>query len=233
MGEAMKTHKEISLGRDLARTVTSSALADCVIDAAEVALDNNLADGVLKELPIIGAIVKLAHASQSITEALFVRKLLRFLTELQSAPVEERKKLLDEYPDSSDRQKVLGENLLLAIERMDDTEKPKILARFFTAFVKSEIDYVTFTRLARSLERFNLALLPALRKFYSEERHASNTDREEEKEEMLHDLSLTGLVAAYLSGAGAIGGGPANYRRSELGRNFLRIGFGIERKNHP
>ena len=207
------------------RTVASAKLADVVFDAAEVALDENLADGVLKELPIIGTVVKLVHAGQSVSEALFVRKLLRFLTELQSVPTEERRKLLEEYPDSSDKQNALGENLLLALERLDDVEKPKILARFFAAYIKSEIDYMTFTRLARSLERFNLALLPNLRWFYTREEPQVPTP-----EEVIHELSLAGLVTVSLEGSGTFNGG-ASYLYSSLGKVFLCIGFGVEVKD--
>ncbi len=218
-------NKEASPGRELVRTVASAKLADVVFDAAEVALDENLADGVLKELPIVGTVVKLVHAGQSISEALFVRKLLRFLTELQGVPTEERKKLLEEYPDSSEKQRVLGENLLLALERLDDVEKPKILARFFTAYIRSEIDYMTFTRLARSLERFNLALLPNLRWFYTREEPQVPTS-----EEVIHELSLAGLATVSLKGSGTIGGG-ASYLYLSLGKIFLRIGFGVEVKD--
>lgn len=217
--------KEASPGRALVRTVVSARLADVVFDAAEVALDENLADGVLKELPIVGSVVKLVHAGQSISEALFVRKLLRFLTGIQSVPTEERRKLLEEYPDSSEKQTVLGENLLLALERLDDVEKPRILARFFTAYIRSEIDYITFARLARSLERFNLALLPNLRWFYTREEPQAPTP-----EEIIHELSLAGLATVSLEKSGAFGGG-ASYLYSSLGKLFLQMGFGVEVKD--
>lgn len=210
---------------ELVRTVASAALADVVFDAAEVALDENLADGVLKELPIVSIIVKLVHAGQSISEALFVRKLLRFLTELQDVPTQERKKLLEKYPDSSDEQKTLGENLLLALERLDDVQKPRILARFFTAYIRSEIDYMTFTRLARSLERFNLTLLPNLRWFYTREEPQVSTP-----EEVIHELSLAGLATVSLKESGTLGG-RASYLYSSLGKTFLYIGFGVEVKD--
>lgn len=220
----MKSNRT-SPGRDLVRTVASAKLADVVFEAAEVALDEHLADGVLKELPIIGTVMKLVQASQSISEALFVNKLLRFLTELQGVPTEERRRLLEEYPDSSEKQKVLGENLLLALERLDDVEKPKILARLFTAYIRSEIDYMTFTRLARALERFNLALLPNLRWFYTREEPQVVTP-----EEIVHELSLAGLATVSLEGSGAIGGS-SGYQYSTLGKTFLHIGFGIVAKH--
>lgn len=214
--------KKSSSGRALVRTVAGTQLGDAILDLAEVALDQNLADGVLKDVPIVGTLVKLARAGQSVSEELFLRKLARFLADLNAVPVEEREKLLEQYPDTSEEQKVLGENLLLALERLDDVKKPAILARFFAAYIKTKIDYFTFTRLARALEKFNVELLPNLRWFYTREEPAVETP-----EEVIHELSLAGLVTVGLEGSGAFGGS-AGYRYSELGKTFLLIGFDVQ-----
>lgn len=214
--------KKSSSGRALIRTVAGNHLGDTIFDLAEVALDQNLAEGVLKDVPIVGTLVKLARAGQSVSEELFLRKLTRFLADLNAVPVEEREKLLEQYPDTSEEQGVLGENLLLALERLDDIKKPAILARFFAAYIRSKIDYFTFTRLARALEKFNIELLPNLRWFYTREGPAVETP-----EEIIHELSLAGLVTVGLEGSGTIGGS-AGYRYSELGKTFLLIGFDVQ-----
>ena len=61
---------------------------------------------------------------QRIAEELLLRKLLRFLFELKSVSAEEREELLAKYPDGSEEQSDLGENLLLALERLDATLHP-------------------------------------------------------------------------------------------------------------
>lgn len=210
-----------SFGKALVRTVAGDQLGDAIFDLAEVAWDQNLADGVLKEIPIVGTLVKLVRAGHSISEELFIRKLERFLDNLKTVPIEDRARLLEQYPDSSDEQRVLGENLLLALERLDDIKKPAILASFFAAYIRSEIDYLTFTRLARALEKFNMGLLANLQWFYVREGTAIQTS-----EEIIHELSLAGLVTVALADSGTIGGS-AGYRYSALGRSFLQIGFDI------
>jgi hypothetical protein len=214
--------KKSSSGRALVRTVAGNQLGDAIFDLAEVALDQNLAEGVLKDVPIVGTLVTLARAGQSVSEELFLRKLARFLADLNAVPVEEREKLLEQYPDTSEEQRVLGENLLLALERLDDIKKPAILARFFAAYIRSKIDYFTFTRLARALEKFNIELLPNLRLFYTREVPAVGTP-----EEIIHELSLAGLVTVGLEGSGTFNGS-AGYRYSELGKTFLVIGFDVQ-----
>jgi len=218
--------KKLSSGRALVRTVAGKQLSDAIFDLAEVVLDQNLSEGVLKEVPIFGILAKLARAKQSVSEELFLRKLARFLADLNAVPIEEREKLLEQYPDASLEQQVLGENLLLALERLDDTEKPAILARFFAAYIRSKIDYLTFTRLARALEKFNIELLPNLRWFYTREEPLVETP-----EEITHELSLAGLVTVGLEGSGTWNGS-AGYRGSELGKTFLLIGFGVQSAAH-
>ncbi len=208
-------------GIALVRTVAGRELGEIVFDAAEVSLDSVLTEGVLKELPVVGAFVKLAKASQSIAEELYLRKLLRFLTELKSIPAEERSRLLARHPDGTQEQRDLGENLLLTLERLDSVQKPTLLARFFTAYIRDQISYSTFLRLAQALERFNFALAPHLRWFYTRE-----GSMVEVTEDIEHELSLAGLLTAGLGGSGALGGG-AGYHQSPVGRLFLELGFGV------
>lgn len=216
------TAQTSSPGRDLVRTVAKNDLGNAVFGVAEVALDQNLAEGVIRDIPFVGTLANLVRARQSISEELFIRKLVRFLDGLKDVPPEERQRLLEKYPDASEEQRALGEKLLLALERLDDTAKPTLLARFFAAYIREEIDYTTFTRLAGALEKFNLALFPSLRWFYTrEEPHV------ETPEEITHELSLAGLVLVQLSGSGTIGGS-AGYRHSSLGKVFLRIGFDVQ-----
>lgn len=216
------TSQTSSPGRDLVRTVAKNDLGNAVFGVAEVALDHNLAEGVIRDIPFVGTLANLVRAGQSISEELFIRKLVRFLAGLKDVPPDERQRLLEKYPDASEEQRSLGEKLLLALERLDDTAKPALLARFFAAYIREEIDYTTFTRLANALEKFNLALFPNLRWFYTrQEPHV------ETPEEIEHELSLAGLVLVQLSGSGTIGGS-AGYRQSSLGKMFLRIGFDVE-----
>jgi len=208
-------------GTALVRTLASRELGDVVFDAAEVALDSGLAEGVLRELPIIGMVVKLAKASQSVAEELFLRQLLRFLVELKAVSVKERATLLRKYPDGSEEQRDLGENLLLALERLDAVQKPALLARFFAAHVREQVDYATFSRLAQALDRFNLSLIPQLRWFYTREGAMM-----ELTEDIQHELSLAGLLTVGLEGSGSIGGG-AGYHYSPIGKLFLELGYGV------
>jgi hypothetical protein len=184
-------------------------------------LDHVLSEGVLRDLPIVGMVVKLTTVGQSVAEELFVRKLLRFLVELKGVSADERAKLLTKYPDGTEEQCDLGENLLLALERLDTVQKPALLARFFAAYLREQVDYPTFTRLAKALERFNLALLPHLRWFYTREGITVDVT-----EDIKHELSLAGLLMAGLTGSGTVNGS-AGYYYNSIGKLFLELGYGV------
>lgn len=138
------------------RTLTDSELQSVVVDGMEVTLDAVLSEGPLRDVPIISTLVGVAKTGHRVSEELFLRKLVRFLQGIEGVPLRERRKLSGRPDDLHD----LGEDLLLAIERLDRVQKPRILARFFAAYVQGEIDNVTFWQLARALERFDPELYP-------------------------------------------------------------------------
>lgn len=222
MLEPIVHEKTSSPGRDLVRTVAKNDLESTIFSIAEVALDHNLAQGIIRDIPFVSTLASLVHVGRSISDELLIRKLIRFLTALKDVQPEERLRILEKYPDESEEQRALGENLLLALERLNDTEKPALLARFFAAYIREEIDYTIYTRLAIALEKFNLALFPYLRWYYTRQGPVMAA-----ADEIEYELSLTGLILVQLSESGTLGGS-AGYRHSSLGKAFLRIGFNIE-----
>lgn len=194
---------------------------DIIFDVAEVALDSQLAEGILRELPLVGIPVKAARAWVLAQQEVAVRKLSGFFGELENVSVAEKEKFFEEYPPGSEKLETLGDNLLLALERLDDIKKPKILGQFFSAYMKGDIQWVVFTRLTKALDRLNLELLPTLIQFYQPMEGVQQSP-----EELIHDLSLAGLVTVSLESSGTLGGG-AMFKRNHLGEEFLRLAFGI------
>lgn len=194
---------------------------EIIFDAAEVALDGQLAEGVLRELPLVGIPVKAAKAWMFVQQELAVRKLLGFFGELENVSVAEREKFFEEYPPGSEKIEALGDNLLLALERLDDIQKPKILGKFFSAYMKGAVQWVMFTRLTKALDRLNLELLPTLIQFYQ-----PIEGIQQSPEELIHDLSLAGLVTVSLESSGTYSGG-AMFKKNNLGEEFLRLALGI------
>ncbi len=112
-----------STGKALIKTIAGKELGQITIDSAEIAVDSILSDALLKDLPVIGTIKSFVNLGITIKEELFIRKLLKFLIELQSISFSEREQFLKQFLNNSKEQQKLGDNLLLAIECLDDVEK--------------------------------------------------------------------------------------------------------------
>jgi hypothetical protein len=211
-----------SIGKALIRTVAGSPLADSIFEAAEAAVDSGITDDLVKEIPIFGTLANIARTGDAVRTHLFGKKLLRFIRECSTITDEERTAFLEKYSTQPESEVELGENLLLVLEKLDHMKKAEVLARFFLAFVRGQIDLLTFSRLMQALERFNLELLPALSYMYHPQIPALQLT-----EDIRHELSLAGLMTVNLSGSGSIGGG-ALYTYSPIARLFLKLGFGVE-----
>ena len=191
-------------------------------DLSEAFIDLGL-DGFAKDIPIIGTVVNLYKSTKSIQQQLAISKLTSFIEGLSKLTNEEKLKLQNLFDGNVEKQKALAENLLLALDRQDDVEKPLLLVRFFRAFVSERIDFLTFSRLKQVLEKFNLELETYLRIFYGEQlKNSSYPDAN--SEEILHELSLAGLATVSLEASGTIGGS-ASYIRNSIGAAFIEIGF--------
>ena len=60
-------------------TIKDSNLAEINADLYEVLIDSFLKDGIVKDIPIIGTILKLSKFSMSLKEHLFLKKIIYFI----------------------------------------------------------------------------------------------------------------------------------------------------------
>lgn len=138
---------EISkLSNSLERTLKDSDLHNLTEEVGEVALDSLLEEGVLKDIPIIGMISGLTKTALNIQDQLFLKKIIRFLTELRNIDPKERNRLISKIDDSEKFDIKVGEKLLYIIDKCDDHISSKYLAKLFKAFLKEEINYSEFLR---------------------------------------------------------------------------------------
>jgi len=141
------------LSASLEETIKDADLHNVTIDLAETITDSLLNDGLLHEIPIIGTIVGLTKVSFNISERLFIKKIMYFLSEIKDIDVEKRNKLISDI-ENSDKQKVrVGEKLLYILDRCDDHVTAKYLAIVFTAFLNQELSYSEFLRCSNIIQK--------------------------------------------------------------------------------
>lgn len=77
------------------QTLKDSNLLNVSIGIAETLSDSMLDDGLLKDIPVIGTIVGLGKTSIKITDLLFLKKVISFLSELEDVSIKDRKEMID------------------------------------------------------------------------------------------------------------------------------------------
>lgn len=147
------------LGTSLVSTINDKGAADVLADAAEAALDDLMTDGVLKNVPIVGSLIKVAKAGFGISDYIFLKKVARFLYELRDVPEADRHEFIGLMQTDADHKRKVGEALVLLLDRMDDMSKPGLLARAFKAYLQGRITYDTFRRIGFAIDTLFLGFL--------------------------------------------------------------------------
>ena len=130
---------------------------DLSIEYSEIALDEFLKDGILKEIPIVKSIVSFYNISSSIIDRHKTKKILTFFKEFHSKHIDEKKLEVFKNKFNSDdayRRKVV-ETIVLLNERFYHIEKTKILANLFISYIEEEITWQEFVDISFVLDNFH------------------------------------------------------------------------------
>jgi len=187
---------------------------DSVVEAGEIAVDSMLEEGILKEIPVLSAIVRLYKAGVGIRDVLFLKKLNRFLAGLQSVREEERQKFIDSMNADPEQKQRVGETLLMLLERLDDMGKPDLVARAFKRFMREEIDLEELRRVCLAIDRC----------FLSDLRYLATTGRDQEMPQAAAlILASCGLVE--VATVPTIRGAETSnkYKITDFGAKFLAV----------
>ncbi len=153
-----------SIDKSLTRSLASESLAHSLATVADTALDAAIDSGALDGVPVIGILTGTMKAMRDMRETLFLRKIVLFLKQLSSVPIEERKRFVEQFEDEDERHK-FGEAIMLIIERAEDMEKPKIVGRIVAAHILGHINHEVAMRLAKMVDRSYFEDLKYLKSF--------------------------------------------------------------------
>lgn len=135
-----------TLSNSLELTLKDSDLQNVTISLAEVFADRLMTDGIAKDIPIIGTVIGLGKTALGIKEALFLKKVIYFISELKNISSARRHEMIDKIDKSGKFRTKVGEKLLYIIDKCDDHDKSQIIARLFSAFLLETINYDEFLR---------------------------------------------------------------------------------------
>lgn len=207
----MKENK--NLEDSLEETLETSDLQNLNIDLAEVTIDAIMNEGILKDIPLVGSIVSLSKFGLEVSNHLFLKKVFKFLTQLEKTTIEERKKFLIKVSKEEDYNKKVGQALLLIIDKLEDLEKPEIIGKLLVASINGELKYQDFLRLSYIVQRLFVPDIELLKSMI-EGKEVSYREKEE--------LFLSGLLITVDTG-GARFDGRSEFAVGELGKKFIEI----------
>jgi hypothetical protein len=140
------------LGTSLTDSIRSDESIDALATIGDAGLDAAVSSGALDGVPILGIATGLWRAGREVRHELFVRKIIRFLSELNGLSPRQRREFVEGLEQSGKKEE-FGETILLILERIDDTRKPAIIGRIMAAHVRGEITYDQGMRLAAIVGR--------------------------------------------------------------------------------
>lgn len=161
----------IKLPETLKETLVESDLSSIVIDVAEITIDQFLSNGIIKEIPIINTLVSIVKGTQSVSNYLFLKKMVSFLNEVKDIPIEKRRCVIQKIEESKKYRNKVGEQLLFILDHCEDNIKAENIAYWFKAFINQQINYSEFLQGASAInkittEDFNAYITENVEYFY-------------------------------------------------------------------
>ena len=151
--ENKKKNSLDNLSLDVTNVLCSSNLKDVSIDLAELTLDAILKNEALKSIPVVKTLLSIIETTQNISNYLFLKKIVTFLTNVKKVSAKKRKEMINNIDNSGEYKTKVGETLLNLLDKCDSTEKAAYLGTWFTAFLKGKICYGMFLNGAHVINR--------------------------------------------------------------------------------
>lgn len=144
----------------LEKVLKDSDLPSLTKDYAELAIDGLMEDGILKDMPFVGSLISIIKFSNSLNKHFLIKKIYKFLFELNSIPKDKRIKKIDELNNSKKFQSTVGEIIFELLEKIESDYKPEMIGRLFAAVINEKIDFTTYLEIRNIIKNlFYLDLL--------------------------------------------------------------------------
>lgn len=188
-------------------------LLEAALENTEVVVDQLISNDLIKDIPLVGTALKACKAVADIRDKLFLAKISRFLTELNSVRPEIKEDLKGKMTNNTEEARRIGEVVLLVLDKVSDLEKPEILAKIFLAYIENQVTFDDFRRITEAVSQ---AFVDDLRTLVDKDSVPSKS-----QETYLGYLTSTGLTEI-VSGKTFDEAGNLYYELTKLGHKFLK-----------
>ena len=141
-----------NISNSFEKTLKDSDLQSVGGNLSELIIDSVIEDGVLKDIPIVSTIIGLSNIGMKISDRILLNKIISFLIELKNIPISKREEMVNKIDKSKKYEIKVGEKILLIIDRCNDYENSKFVAKLFSAYIMEKIDYADFLRGANIIQ---------------------------------------------------------------------------------
>jgi len=162
----MKSEEESEkeLSASLKETISNSELSRIGTEIAEITIDSIMKEGVLRDFPIVGALVGVWKTGVAVNHHLFLKKMLLFLSESSKLSDNARKEIIERL-DDEEYQAESGEKLIAIIDKLETGSKAILLGRSLALFGNEIITKDEFWRVSFVIERLPMSDIVALKKW--------------------------------------------------------------------
>jgi len=151
-----------NISDNLALTVAKSGAIELPAEILEFSIDQVLDNGLLKDIPFVGWIVKGISAGVSISDRILYHKILRFLFSLESTENADRNNFREKVDSDLKYRRKVGEHLVIMLNQIDSFEKANLLAMVFDHCLTGDIEHEKFIDLAHVVDRSLLSDLKSI-----------------------------------------------------------------------
>ena len=134
----------------LVQSIEAKELGSLTADYAELGLDALLDDGLAKDIPIVGTLIKAAKVGLNVRDRIYAKKIIGFLVQVGQTTQEQRDEFVRKHCDNVKR---FEETVLLILEQADRFEKTSLVGKIFRACILGEISYGEALRLSGMVNR--------------------------------------------------------------------------------
>jgi len=112
--------------------------------------------------------VGIVKTGAAVRDAMFIRKLLAFLANIDKTTSEQRREMMESLEDPNTQENV-GEKLINLLDRFDTSMKAGLMGRAYSAYVARQITRDEFWRVSFVIERLPMTDIAALSSWRSVE----------------------------------------------------------------
>jgi len=149
------------------QTIGDNGAKDILAEMGEITIDSIVENDAINQIPIIGTLRSVYKIANSVSDYLFIQKLLKFFNELGQISDEQKEKMKLRIQNDLEYQNKVGDHLLEVINKIDDSDKPKLIAKLFRAYIDEKIDLQKFFKYSQIINKSFLPDLLSIKKYYS------------------------------------------------------------------